>query len=427
MKRKGKSRTMRGDRLHIGFFGKRNAGKSSLINAVTNQSAAIVSEVPGTTTDPVFKAMELQPLGPVVLIDTAGLDDAAHGLGELRKQRTEKVLKKTDLALLIVDAGTDNFDLETELIEKLEKEQVPTIIVLNKTDRPWSSETKTWLSGKPHVPVSAENRTGIDELKEKITGLAPKQWEPPFIRDLIRPGDVVVLVVPIDLAAPKGRLIMPQVKALRDILDADGIPVMCKERELLAALRSLAGKPALVVTDSQVFPQVAADVSMDVPLTSFSILSARQKGNLGELTEGVRALENLRPGDRVLIAEACTHHPQVDDIGRVKIPRWLNNYVGGGLDIHTVAGSDYPDDLEKYNLAVHCGACTLNRKEMLWRQKQAAEHNVPMTNYGILISFLKGVFPRALKPFPEQYALFEETRSTENKAIKKQMAAFAEI
>lgn len=392
---------MRGDRLHIGFFGKRNAGKSSLINAVTNQPAAIVSEVPGTTTDPVFKAMELRPLGPVVLIDTAGLDDTAGsgGLGELRKQRTEKILEKTDLALLVIDAGTDNFDLETELAEKLEKEKVPTIMVLNKTDRTWSTETTEWFSGKPYVPVSAKNSTGIDELKKKITELAPKEWEPPFIRDLIRPGDVVVLVVPIDLGAPKGRLIMPQVKALRDILDANGIPVICKESELLSALRSLAKPPALVVTDSQVFPQVAADVPADVPLTSFSILSARQKGNLGELTGGVRALENLNPGDRVLIAEACTHHPQVDDIGRVKIPRWLNDYVGGGLHIDTAAGSDFPDDLGKYHLAIHCGACTLNRREMLNRQKQAAKYNVPMTNYGILIAFLKGVFPRALSPF----------------------------
>lgn len=396
--KKGKSRTLRGDRLHIGFFGKRNAGKSSLINAVVNQSTAIVSEVPGTTTDPVFKAMELRPVGPVVLIDTAGLDDSSSGLGELRKERTEKILKKTDLALLVVDAGTDNLDMETELTEKLEQEQVPTIIVLNKTDGALSSETAEWLSEKSYVPVSAKHGTGIDELKDRITKIAPREWEPPFIRDLIRPGDIVVLVVPIDLAAPKGRLIMPQVKALRDILDADGIPVMCKERELLSALRSLTKPPALVVTDSQVFPQVAADVPMDVPLTSFSILSARQKGDLDQLMEGVAAIKNLRPGDRVLISEACTHHPQVDDIGRVKIPRWLNDYVGGGLHIDTVAGTDYPENLGEYDLVVHCGACTLNRKEMLWRQKQAEEHNIPMTNYGILIAFLKGVFPRALLP-----------------------------
>jgi [FeFe] hydrogenase H-cluster maturation GTPase HydF len=424
---KGKSRTIRGDRLHVGFFGKRNAGKSSLINAVSGQSAAIVSEVPGTTTDPVFKAMELHPLGPVVLIDTAGLDDTSSGLGELRKQRTEKVLEKTDMAILIIDAGAVDFSLEAELMDKLEKEQVPHIVVLNKVDRALSVESSEWLEGKPFMPVSAKHGTGIDELKQEITEKAPRQWEPPFIRDLIRPGDIVILVVPIDLGAPRGRLIMPQVKALRDILDADGIPVMCKDRELPAALRSLKENPALVVTDSQVFPQVAADVPPEVLLTSFSILSARQKGDLGELVAGVTAVNRLKPGDRVLIAEACTHHPMTDDIGRVKIPRWLNNYVGGGLDFVSSAGSDYPEDLRQYKLVVHCGACTLNRKEMLHRQERAKELNIPITNYGLLISFLKGVFPRALKPFPELYALFDKEPVSADKETKKKMAMLTEI
>jgi [FeFe] hydrogenase H-cluster maturation GTPase HydF len=425
---KSKTRTIRGDRLHIGFFGKRNAGKSSLINSITGQPVAIVSKTPGTTTDPVFKAMELAPLGPVVLIDTAGLDDEDHQLGDLRKKRTQRILKKTDLALVIVDGGADDFLLEDHLIENFQKEQIPYIIVVNKIDAPLSADTARWLEGKECTRVSAENKTGVDGLKKQIVDIAPKEWEPPFIRDLIHPGEVVVLVVPIDLAAPKGRLIMPQVKALRDILDADGIPVMCKERELITALQELKKKPAMVVTDSQVFPQVAADVPMDVLLTSFSILSARQKGNLGELVKSVLAIKNLKPGDRVLIAEACTHHPQEDDIGRVKIPRWLSNYVGGRLQVDTVAGIHFPDNLEAYKLVVHCGACTLNRKEMLWRQRNATKHGVPITNYGVLISFLKAVFPRALKPFPELYAMFEDKRKAGiEHHIRKRMATLTEI
>jgi [FeFe] hydrogenase H-cluster maturation GTPase HydF len=425
---RSKTRTIRGDRLHIGFFGKRNAGKSSLINSVTGQPVAITAKSPGTTTDPVFKAMELASLGPVVLIDTAGLDDEDCVLGDLRKKRTWKVLKKTDLALVIVDGSASDFALEDSLIAFCQEEQIPYLIVLNKIDIQLNGDALQWIKNKEVVRVSAENKTGINELKQSIIDIAPKQWEPPFIRDLIRPGEVVVLVVPIDLAAPKGRLIMPQVKALRDILDADGIPVMCKERELITTLQGLKNKPALVVTDSQVFPQVAADVPMDVLLTSFSILSARQKGNLGEMVKSVLTVKKLKPGDRVLIAEACTHHPREDDIGRVKIPRWLNNYIGGSLQVDTVAGTDFPDNLNSYKLIVHCGACTLNRKEMLWRQQAAAEHSVPITNYGVLISFLKAVFPRALKPFPELYAMFQDKPSiTVHHRIRKKMAALTEI
>ncbi|MCP4147488.1 MAG: [FeFe] hydrogenase H-cluster maturation GTPase HydF, partial [bacterium] len=263
-----KSKTIRGDRLHIGFFGKRNAGKSSLINAVTGQSAAIVSDTPGTTTDPVFKSMELLPMGPVVLIDTAGIDDLDDQLGELRKQKSAKILARTDLALLVVDCTSIEFSHENKLIQRFEKEKIPFIIVLNKTDTPLSGETRNWLKEKTFVRVSALKGEGIDELKRRIRETAPEKWEPSFLKDLIHPGEVVVLVTPIDLGAPKGRLIMPQVKALRDILDGDGIPVMCKERELTATLRKLREKPALVVTDSQVFPQVAADVPEDILLTS---------------------------------------------------------------------------------------------------------------------------------------------------------------
>lgn len=422
-----KQRTMRGDRLHIAFFGKRNAGKSSLINAITGQGVAIVSETPGTTTDPVYKAMELLPMGPVVLIDTAGIDDIDDTLGEQRIERSLKILRKTDLALLTVDCSSEIFNWEDELIKNFEKEKIPYILVLNKIDKAVSAKAKKWLLERPYVRVSALENKGIGELKKRIQEVAPQKWEPEFLKDLIHPEDVVVLVTPIDLGAPKGRLIMPQVKALRDILDGDGVPLMCKERELPAALNKLKDKPALVVTDSQVFPQVAADVPSDVLLTSFSILSIRQKGELEQMVRGVLAVKNLKPGDKVLIAEACTHHPLEDDIGRVKIPRWLNSHVGGGLDIDTVPGFDYPDDLDKYKLIVHCGGCTLNRREMLRRQGVAAEKGVAITNYGVLISYLKGVFPRALEAFPEIYALFSKQTEEVDEIIRRRMAAFTDV
>jgi len=422
-----KTRTLRGDRLHIGFFGRRNAGKSSLVNAVTGQAAAIVSEVPGTTTDPVYKAMELLPMGPVVLIDTAGLDDTADILGEERKRRAGRVLSRTDLALLVVDAQASDFDFEEALLARLEGEKIPVIIVLNKIDLGMGEPAKRWLTGRVFVRVSATGGGGIEELKRRIKEVAPKEWEPPFLRDLVHPEEVVVLVTPIDLGAPRGRLIMPQVKALRDILDGDAIPMMCKERELRSTLTALREPPALVVTDSQVFPQVAADLPSTVPLTSFSILSIRQKGELGQMVAGVRAVDSLRPGDRVLIAEACTHHPLEDDIGRIKIPRWLNHHVGGELKIDTVPGFDYPEDLAKYRLVVHCGGCTLNRREMLRRQRIAAEHGVPVTNYGVLIAFLKSVFPRALEPFPEFASLFSAGKGQRDRDLARRMAGLTEI
>jgi [FeFe] hydrogenase H-cluster maturation GTPase HydF len=400
-------KTMRGDRLHIAIFGRRNAGKSSLINAMTGQPVAIVSDVPGTTTDPVFKSLEFQPIGPVVLIDTAGIDDRAEGLGAERLKKAGAVLEKSDLALLVVDSGAADFTYEDELLEKFRSRAIPAIVVANKTDLA-RAEDRDWFLDKPYINVSALTGLGLDELRQRILAIAPSQWEPPFLRDLVGPGDIVVLVVPIDTGAPKGRLIMPQVKALRDALDAGAMPFSCRESELAAALGTLKRQPVLVVTDSQAFSLVASVVPEEVMLTSFSILSARQKGDLPSLVEGVLAVPALRRGDKVLIAESCSHHPLRDDIGRIKLPRWLNEYAGGGLHIDTVPGSSYPDDLSSYRLVVHCGACTLNRREMLRRQELPARAGVAMTNYGVLIAFLKNVFPRALRPFPELYARYEK-------------------
>jgi [FeFe] hydrogenase H-cluster maturation GTPase HydF len=400
-------RAMRGDRLHISIFGRRNAGKSSLINAMTGQPVAIVSDVPGTTTDPVFKSLEFQPIGPVVLIDTAGIDDRAEGLGAERLKKAAAILEKSDLALLVVDARALDYTFEDELLARFRSRSIPAIVVVNKTDLPGDKEN-AWFKDKPCVRVSALTGRGMDELRRRILEIAPSQWEPPFLRDLIKAGDIVVLVVPIDTGAPKGRLIMPQVKALRDALDVGAMPLSCRESELESALGALRQKPALVVTDSQAFTPVARIVPDEVLLTSFSILSARQKGDLPGLVEGVLAVPSLRSGDRVLIAESCSHHPLQDDIGRIKLPRWLNEYAGGGLRIDTVPGSSYPGDLSVYKLVVHCGACTLNRREMLRRQELPAAAGVAMTNYGVLISFLKNVFPRALRPFPELYARYEK-------------------
>ncbi len=421
------ARTIRGDRLHITVFGRMNAGKSSLINAVTDQPVAIVSDVPGTTTDPVYKAMELLPLGPVVLVDTAGLDDTSGELGERRRDKALRVLQKTDLALLVVDARGGDLSFEKDWRERLKQREIPTIVVINKIDTGLGTEVNSWLRETPAVRVSALTGEGIVELKNRIVEMAPREWEPPFLKDLIQPGELVILVTPIDLGAPKGRLIMPQVKALRDVLDADAMPVMCKERELPATLSSLRNPPALVVTDSQVFPQVAADVPETVPLTSFSILSARQKGDLKELVEGTRAISRLRPNDRVLIAESCAHHPLEDDIGRVKIPRWLEHFVGGRLRIETVPGAAFPDDLEEYRLVVHCGGCTLNRREMMNRIGQARSRGVSITNYGVLIAYVKNVFPRALSPFPDLYNLYRKPSGKVELRLRRHMASKSEV
>lgn len=395
------TKTMRGDRLHIAIVGRKNAGKSSLINALTRQNIAIVSEKPGTTTDPVFKSMELLPIGPVVLVDTAGIDDTETALGIERVKKSREILAKSDLALLLIDSCGAAGNLEDEIVAECDKNKIGLILILNKSDLPPSKRVKIWLSNKDFVAVSAKNNEGIQAVKDKIIEIAPSTWEPPFLRDLIEPKSLVLLATPIDLSAPKGRMIMPQVKAWRDILDGDAIAVSCKESELEESLKKLKISPSLVVTDSRLFSKVAGIIPPETPLTSFSILSIRQKGDLAAMIKSLKAVDSLKAGDKILIAESCTHHPQEDDIGRVKIPKWLNEKVGGGLIFDVFSGADYPENLQEYRLVVHCGACTLNRKEMIRRQAIPLKMGVPITNYGVLISYLHGVFPRALMPFPE--------------------------
>jgi len=404
------NQTPRGSRLHIAIFGRRNAGKSSLINALTNQDIAIVSDVPGTTTDPVYKSMEILPIGPVVIIDTAGIDDVGE-LGRLRIEKALGVLDKTDLMLLVIDPAAGAGQFEEEVIGRAGENNVPVIIVLNKTDLypQFRLGEGTPGAGLPVVGVSALSRQGIDELKMTMIKEAPKDFmAPTILGDLISPGDTVVLVVPIDLAAPKGRLILPQVQTIRDILDNDAMAYVVKERELKGALAKLKDKPRLVVTDSQAFLKVAADTPKDVPMTSFSILFARHKGNLATLVEGARTIENLSPGDRVLVSEACTHHRVEDDIGTVKIPRWLNQLVGGPLDYTWVSGPELPKDLSGYKLIIHCGACMINRKEMLHRLMVAKHAGVPIVNYGVLIAHVMGILERTLRPFPEVAEAMED-------------------
>ncbi|KKM10425.1 ATP-binding protein [Clostridiales bacterium PH28_bin88] len=406
--------TPRGMRLHIAIFGRRNAGKSSLINALTRQDIALVSEIPGTTTDPVYKAMEILPIGPVVIIDTAGIDDVGV-LGELRIQRTMQVLNKTDLVLLVVDPGQGIGSYERDIIDRARQQRVPVVGVANKADiYPVGELTAGWGRelGTTFVAASARTGEGMEELKKEIIRSAPKDWTAPaIIGDLINPGDLVVLVAPIDLAAPKGRLILPQVQTLRDILDHDACGIVVKERELKEALRSLARKPRMVVTDSQAFLKVDADTPPDVLLTSFSILFARYKGDLPTLVAGAAAIDRLQPGDRVLISEACTHHRVADDIGAVKIPRWLRQRVGGELEFHWSSGTGFPPDLNSFKLVIHCGACMINRREMLFRLMEARQAGVPIVNYGIAIAHLHGILRRALSPFPAVLDLWESEGS----------------
>lgn len=405
--------TPRGQRLHITLFGRRNTGKSSLINALTGQETAIVSDVPGTTTDPVAKAMEILPLGPVMLTDTAGLDDTGT-LGALRVQRSLAVLNKTDLILLICDPGMGIGEPERTVVDRAREQKIPVVGVVNKIDLypetiadPWEKELAI-----PFVAVSALHRRGIGELKMALVRSAPKDWTiPTIVGDLIEPGDLVVLVIPIDKAAPKGRLILPQQQVIRDVLENDAVAVMVKERELRHALAALTGKPKLVVTDASAYLKAAADTPPDVLFTSFSILFARYKGDLPALAAGAKAVRDLQPGDKILIAEACTHHPVQDDIGRVKIPRWLRQAAGGELVFDVVSGgSGLPENLREYRLVVHCGACMLNRKEMLYRIMQTQEAGVPIVNYGVLLAYLHGVLKRALSPFPQALAVFAEER-----------------
>ncbi|MDR2793539.1 MAG: [FeFe] hydrogenase H-cluster maturation GTPase HydF [Treponema sp.] len=397
-------------RVHIGFFGRRNTGKSSLVNAVAGQELAIVSDVKGTTTDPVYKAMELLPLGPVVIIDTPGIDDEG-ALGELRVLKAKQALNRTDVAVLVLDAGAGTEEkAEQELIRIFQEKQVPFIIAYNKIDRAAGpvldflekvQADPHGVHGAPCIRVSAKNRTNIDGLKEKIAALA--KTEEPKLRlagDLIHPSDFAVLVVPIDKAAPKGRLILPQQQTIRDILEADGTAIVVKEYELRETMRHLGKKPRLVITDSQVFAKVSADTPPDIPLTSFSILFARYNGLLAAAVNGVQALDTLEDGDCILISEGCTHHRQCDDIGAVKLPRWIRNYTGKRLEFAFTSGGDFPFDLSPYKLIVHCGGCMLNNREMRYRQKCAADQGAPITNYGILIAHIQGILKRCIAVFP---------------------------
>jgi [FeFe] hydrogenase H-cluster maturation GTPase HydF len=408
--------TPKGARLHIAIFGRRNTGKSSLINALTNQQIALVSDVAGTTTDPVYKAMEILPIGAVMMIDTAGIDDVGE-LGALRVERTKQVLNKADLALVVLEGKSGITQYEQTLIKEIKAKNIPIIGVVNKSDiLPLSPERlESWqeMINVPLVHISAKSRVGIEELKQLLIKYAPNDWQgPPIIGDLLQAGDTVVLVTPIDSAAPKGRLILPQVQTIRDILDCDGLSIVVKENGLKQALANLRQLPRMVVTDSQAFAQVDADTPPEVLLTSFSILFARYKGDLETLVKGIKSIETLKPGDKVLIAEACTHHRQVDDIGTNKIPRWLEKKVGGKLDFEWVSGNHFPVDLQKYSLVVHCGACMLNRREMIYRLSQVSDKQVPVVNYGLLIAYVHGILERALEPFPHiQKILFSEGNS----------------
>jgi [FeFe] hydrogenase H-cluster maturation GTPase HydF len=397
------NKTPKGMRLHIGLFGRRNAGKSSLLNAMTRQAVSIVSDIAGTTTDPVEKPMELLPIGPVLFIDTAGIDDVG-ALGDQRVQRTRQVIDRTDVAVIVAPEGQwDTF--EQKLLDELTERDVPVIVTFNKCDIDLPSPAVLLdLQGQkiPVVHTAAITGEGILDLRQALIRQAPEEFinAPPIVGDLLAAGELAILVVPIDLEAPKGRLILPQVQTLRDILDNDAYAMVVKERELRDALDRLSRPPALVVTDSQAFLKVAADTPPDVPMTSFSILFARCKGDLADLVRGALSIEDLRPGDRVLVAEACSHHPIGEDIGRVKIPRWLTQYVGGKLEFTTVQGHDFPEDLSPYKLVIHCGGCMWNRREMLSRILRCRQAGVPITNYGVCISYSLGIFDRALQPFP---------------------------
>lgn len=389
--------TPKANRLHIAIFGRRNAGKSSLINAISGQDIALVSNVAGTTTDPVYKTMELLPLGPIVLIDTAGLDDVGE-IGELRIKKTKEVMDKTDLAILLFSAESTDYSLEKEWLEELTERKIPVIGVINKIDEAGSSFQSVDLEelfDVPFVKVSAKERLNIGRLKEAIQTHSPLDFErETIVGDLVKPKDIVILVAPQDIQAPKGRLILPQVQILRDLLDNDTLALTVKDTELEDMLSSLVRKPDLVITDSQVFHKVNAILPADVPLTSFSILMARYKGDLEMLVKGAKAINSLKPGDKVLIAEACTHHALQGDIGREKLPMWLNQKAGGALDIKIVAGVDFPEDLTGYKLVLHCGACMFNRKQLITRLIRAAEQNIPITNYGTAIAELNGILDR---------------------------------
>lgn len=392
----GMNDTPLANRLHIGIFGRRNAGKSSLINAITGQDLAIVSAVKGTTTDPIFKTMEILPIGPVVLIDTAGTDDDSE-LGALRLSKTRQVINKSDLAVLVVDAGEGLNREDRELLALFQAKNIPAVLVFNKCDlAPTPAET---VGGVPSIAVSARSGKNIHALKELLATLHQQECAAaPLVADLLRPQDLVLLVIPVDSSAPKGRLILPQQQVMRDILDAGAVVMACQPPALPDLIRRYGRDIRLVITDSQAFAEVGAAVPEDIPLTSFSILFARYKGVLPAAIAAVKAIATLADGDRVLIAEGCTHHRQCDDIGTVKIPRWLRQFSGKQVVIDTSSGTQFPDDLSPYKVIIHCGACMLNEREVRYRYQCAADQGVPMTNYGLLIAQVNGILQRAIKP-----------------------------
>ena len=402
--------TPSGERIHIGFFGKRNVGKSSLVNAVTGQELSVVSDIKGTTTDPVSKAMELLPLGPVVITDTAGYDDSGT-LGEMRVRKTKQILNKTDIAVLVVDCTTGISDSDTELIQIFKSKNIPYIIAYNKSDIKnvprgtiGQSENENVPHGTIGIFVSAVNKYNIHELKEKIASVAIRETEKHIVGDLIKPGDVVILVTPIDKSAPKGRLILPQQQTIRDILDSDAIAVVTKEFQLSETLEKFPA-PTLVITDSQAFGYVSKIVPENIPLTSFSILMARYKGFLHTAIKGASAIRTLQDGDKILISEGCTHHRQCGDIGSVKLPALLKKFTGKSLNIHLSSGIDFPDDLSDFKLVIHCGGCMLNQREVSFRMKSATDQNVPFTNYGIAIALMNGILKRSIQIFPDMLNL----------------------
>lgn len=402
------NQTPTSERVHIGFFGRRNAGKSSVMNAVTGQNLAVVSQVKGTTTDPVYKSMELLPLGPVTLMDTPGIDDTGE-LGALRVKKSYQALNKTDTAVVVLDGALGATPEDLALISKIREKKIPWLAVVNKQDqltpaRQQEIETDLVGDGIPKEQilwVSATEKTGIFELKERLAHLAkPEENQQPLVSDLVNPEDFVVLVVPIDKAAPKGRLILPQQQVIRDLLDTGAIPVVCRDTELESTLTRLGQTPRLVITDSQAFEKVSRITPESIPLTSFSILFARYKGTLEPSVKGAAALDTLEDGDTVLICEGCTHHRQCDDIGSVKLPRWIGEYTKKELNFAFTSGTEFPDELEQYKMIVHCGGCMLNAREMKYRMSCALDQGVPMTNYGILIAQLKGILKRSVALFP---------------------------
>ncbi|NLO41590.1 MAG: [FeFe] hydrogenase H-cluster maturation GTPase HydF [Bacteroidales bacterium] len=391
------------NRFTIGIFGRRNVGKSSLLNAITNQNAALISSVPGTTTDPVYKTMEILPIGPVVFIDTAGLDDDGE-LGIQRVERSYEALRKCNFIVLVTDEHGIT-QLEKDFIEELQSRKIRFIVVFNKCDI--NAPKAAGNAGYPFIYVSTLTNKGIEDVKKQIIANSNIEYTQPSLVDgLIKPGETAVLVTPIDSAAPKGRLILPQQQVIRDILDTEAMAYVTKEAELKQTLKNLKTPPAIVITDSQVFKSVAADTPENIPLTSFSILFARQKADITEMVRGAKRIDTLVKGDNILIVEGCTHHRQDDDIGTVKIPRWINKIVGEGLNYEWTSGANFPKDIKKYSLIIHCGGCMLNNYEMRYRTCKSKEQGVYITNYGVLIAYVTGILPRVVNPFLKDISIF---------------------